>query len=170
MTNQIRLGVIAAGLAGVVYSGFLLYAGLTSQEQVLPTGTRYHFCGFYLDCHLSVAVEGVEVTPTSAGGERYTVLVRFASDARRAVMVLNRPVANLVDDMGTRVEPVAGPTGARLSPDSSVSAEFVFEVAAPLVNPRLHVVKGSRMERWTERFLIGDPDSFLHPPVTLALR
>ena len=170
MTNQIRLGMIAAGLAGVVYGGFFLRAGLTSQEEVLPAGTPYHFCGFYLDCHLSVAVEGVTVTPTSAGGERYSVLIRFASDAHRAVVVLDRPVANLVDDMGTRVESVAGPTGARLSPDSSVSAEFVFEVAAPLVNPRLHVVKGSRMERWTERLLIGDPDSFFHPPVTLALR
>ncbi|MEK7380915.1 MAG: hypothetical protein AAB075_07900, partial [Gemmatimonadota bacterium] len=92
MTNQIRLGMIAAGLAGVVYSGFFLYAGLTSQEEVLPAGTPYHFCGFYLDCHLSVAVEAVTVTPTSAGGERYTVLVRFASDARRAVLVLDRPV------------------------------------------------------------------------------
>ena len=170
MTKRSRGVFVLAVVAGVGYAGFFLSTSLTSQERVLPVGTAYHFCGFYLDCHLSVAVESVVVTPLAGGGERYTVQVRFASDARRATMELRHPGATLVDDLGAQVEPASGPTGARLSPDSSMIAEFIFDARTPLVNPRLRMVKGDRIERMAEVFLIGDPDSFLHPPVTLALR
>jgi len=56
-----------------------------------------------------------------------------------------------------------------LSAGADVLTDFVFDAGGPLVNPRLRVTKGGLLERLSELFLIGDPDSFLHAPVTLAL-
>lgn len=158
---------VVAGLLG--YGALLVHASRTSIEHVLAPGQAYHFCGLYLDCHLSVAVEQVEIVPLQDGGVQYRVRVRFASDARRATLELRNAEATLLDDRGVRTGPVAGPTGVRLAADSAIGVEFVFEADRPLVNPRLHVVKGHWMERLAERFLVGDPDSWHHRPVTLAL-
>src|SRR5438552_233662 len=46
------------------YVATLLVVSLTSREIVLPVGVAKHFCGFYIDCHLSVALVNASTTPT----------------------------------------------------------------------------------------------------------
>ena len=130
----VLLGVVAVG-----YSGAFLHASLSSTERMLPPGTAYHFCGFYLDCHLSAAVEEVVMTPAGEAGVRDVVRLRFANDARRATLALDQVQVTLLDDVGIALESLVGPTGVRLSPDSSTVSEFIFESPAPLAHPRLLV-------------------------------
>jgi hypothetical protein len=162
---------LSLGALGVLgYLGLVFLVSVTSLERTLPAGAPLRFCGLYLDCHLSASVEEARTTPLPGGGVRYTVTVRFASDARRATLTLDRPDARLVDDRGISIGSMAGPRAMVLAPDTSVSADYVFDAPGPLENPRLLVRKGGFLERLTELFLVGDPDSFLHQPVTLALR
>ncbi len=158
------------GVALVLYTGAFLSVSLASTERVLPAGTVMPFCGFYLDCHLRAAVAGVETTDLGEGGVRYTVRVRFDSDAVRATLRLERPRVLLVDDAGARIAPEADPPGLALTPDQAATVDLVFEAPRRLENPRLRVTKGRVLERLSELFLIGDPDSWLHAPVSLALR
>lgn len=164
-----RIVVVLFGMAAVCYTGAFLHASLSSTERVLTPGTAYHFCGFYLDCHLSASVDGVRIEHSGQGAVRYVVRLRLANDARRATLALHQVQVTLLDDDGIALESLVGPTGVRLSPDSSTVSEFVFESPAPLAHPRLLVRKGGWQERLSELFLIGDPDSWLHAPVTLEL-
>lgn len=169
MLNFIRGGVVTAIIGCLVYGGLLVHTSRTSHERILPMGEAYHFCGLYLDCHLSAAVDGVDVTDLPNGGRRYTVRLRFASDAARATLVLSHPEATLLDANGRRFGPVEGPHGVELIPKQAILAEFVFESPEVLSSPRLQVAKGGFLEKISERLLVGDPDSFGHAPVTLAL-
>jgi len=169
MTTRGAFVTAIAGTGIVAYLALLLAVSLRSHERVLPPGESLRFCGFYLDCHLSAAVEGHTTDRIAEGGTRYTVRVRFASDAMRATLSLRQPTAWLVDDLGRRLPASSGPTGLRLAADSAIVTDFVFEVPGELLQPRLRIRKGDLLERASEFLLIGDPDSFLHAPVTLAL-
>lgn len=162
------IGLAVGALVGG-YVGLVAAVSLLSRETVLAPGQAIRFCGVYLDCHLSAAIEQVRVIPAPGNRARYVVRVRFASDAVRATLPLRDPRAELRDDRGRRLRPVAGPREVRLGPGTSVAADYVFDGPADLIHPRLALSKGSLLERLSEKLLVGDPDSLLHPGVSLAM-
>jgi hypothetical protein len=166
-----RRVLLASGLGlGVLYAAAVLFVSLISRERTLAVGEPLRFCGLYLDCHLSAAVAGVAVAQTAAGAMRYTVRVRFESDAVAATLTFDHPRAYLVGADRVRVRSVSGPENLTLAAGTAVTADFVFDAPRLLDSPRLAVSKGGLLERLTEKFLIGDPDSVLHAPVLLALQ
>ena len=80
--------LFTAGSWAVVYTTMLLASSLTSDERVLDVAQDKKFCGFYLDCHMQVAVTGVdtvrEIGLRRANGVFYVVTLRVSSDAVRA--------------------------------------------------------------------------------------
>jgi len=166
-----RIAVLLMTVYGALGYGVLLgLASLTSVERTLEPGARYAFCGFYLDCHLGVAVEGAraEAAPSGAG-YRYVVQVRFDSDAVRARLTVRNPKLLLTDAGGRQFHAVSSPASVTLAPGETARAEVVFETAGPLQSPRLLVRQGPWFERVLETFLVGDVDSVLHKRVYLAL-
>jgi hypothetical protein len=174
-------------LVGVAaYAGALMTESLSSRERVLARGETLKFCGAYLDCHLGVAVAGVDQSTAigehRAKGVYYVVLVRVSSDARRATLRLGRPEFRVVDGEGNRYgrDPVAEQTLATAAGDTaplvrpvaageSYDVRLVFDLPPGITEPRLHVVDAAGVERVLEGMLIGDDDSIFHKPTTLAL-
>lgn len=174
-------------MGAAAYSGALLTASLTSQERVLARGETLKFCGFYLDCHLGVAVEGVEqraaIGRERARGEFYVIQLEVSSDARRATLELGGPSFRVIDNEGnsyTRAEAaeqaLAGgaeavlPLVRPIRAGDSYRVTLVFDLPREIHEPRLHVSDADGVERVLEGILIGDDDSILHKPTTLALR
>jgi hypothetical protein len=170
-----------------LYVATVLIVSLTSREVILSRGKPKRFCGFYLDCHLSVAVFNASTTPTlgGAGGQKsergvfYLLTVRVSNDARRATLTLKRPGVWMVDDQGRRFEPVSSPAagdGPRglsqpLLAGTGYPTVLVFDVPRDISRPRLLVTEmdGVWPDRLFEWFLIGDEDSLLHKKTTLAV-
>lgn len=177
------LMILAAG----VYLGSLLTVSLTSKERVLPRGADLHFCGFYLDCHMAMAVDSVVRTPSlgevRARGEFYVVALRVSSDAIRATLQLGNPEFQVLDASGRRhgrsadgEQALSKLTGAApalvqpVAPGGSYHTEVVFDLPADIQNPRLLIRDVGGPDLVLEGLLIGDEDSFLHKPTTFALQ
>lgn len=170
----------------LLYSGLLLGTSFSSREVVLGLNQDKHFCGFYLDCHLSVLVVRVVKTRTlgnpqqplkTANGIYYIVTVKVASDARAATLRFENPIATVIDEQGRvyerfiegeqalersqgRVVPFSQDVGPNYS--STYSKDLVFDLPTNLKNPRLLMIQGHWFERLIELFLIGDEDSLFH--------
>lgn len=177
-----RLMLVTFGL----YLGVLLAVSLASHEQILGHGIPKRFCGFYLDCHLAVAVEGVERTPAigmvTAAGSFYVVKVRVSSDARRATLRMGEPDVVVVDAAGNRYprsgaaeRMLAGQRGQEVSfvqpvePGGSFVRQVVFDLPAGVEQPRLLVKDVRGIDVVLEALLIGDEDSMLHRPTSFKL-
>lgn len=166
-----------------VYWVSLLAVSLASREQVLGKNEPKPFCGFYLDCHISIAVTDVVHTgtlgdpahPITANGVFYVVTVRYGSDAIRARLTPDDPRAYLVDARGRRFDrsPAgeqalatqlgqAVPVRKELAPGEFYTTALVFDVAEDAADPRMVATPGFWPERFLELFLIGDEDSLLH--------
>ncbi|MDH3497815.1 MAG: hypothetical protein OER21_13725 [Gemmatimonadota bacterium] len=179
----LALAALAAGL----YLLAVIGVSLASRERVLGPGTPKHFCGFYLDCHRMVALEGVEVRQTLGElrptGRFYVVTLRFASDAKRAVMHTGRLSAVVRGDDGrrlTRVEPAeralamdpgadVGLPDRPIAPGQHFLTRIVFDIPSTVTAPRLYVRDTDRYALLTELFLLGDEDSVLHARTTFTL-
>jgi hypothetical protein len=166
-------------LVGVAaYGALLLGTSLGSRERILARGETLRFCGFYLDCHLGLTVEGVDRRDTLQGvrarGEFYVVRLRVSSDARRATLRPTPPVFAVVDADGTHYPPAEHlDTGPRRMPPlpagGSHTMEVVFDLPREIREPRLRVRSTRGIERFLEAVLVGDDDSILHRPAVLAL-
>ena len=163
------LGLVA-GVLAAAYVLLLMAVSLTSRTVVLPKGEPLRFCGAYLDCHLSAAVRDLEIQPGPGGGLRYRVIVRFASDARRTTLPIRNLKPLLLLPGGGRLEPVATPKYLEVGAGESLEVDFVFNAPGPVNDPVLWLSEGGSLARLAEKLLIGDPDSFLHKPVLLALK
>lgn len=169
-----------ATLAGA-YAGALAATSLGSHERVLARGEARRFCGVYLDCHLAVALVAAE--PAAIPGGRpaglvpVAVRVRVSSDARRATLALTEPHAVIIDDAGrTWRRDAAAERALGTAPDRDLAAPLrpgearevtmVFGLPPGVRRPRLLLREGTTVERFAEKLLIGDDDSFLHAPVT----
>ena len=182
--------IAAVGMAWIAaYVALLLITSLVSSERTLALGETKRFCGFYLDCHLGVAVERVDTTSRigegsnaiQAGGTFYIITVRVSSDAQRVPLELARPRALVVDAEGYRYERVhdaeqrlasgGAPLDLELRVDAgqSYTRRLVFDVPRGAREPRLHVTEGSLIERAMELAIIGDEDALLHRPTLHAL-
>ncbi|MEO8294331.1 MAG: hypothetical protein ABI613_02370 [Gemmatimonadota bacterium] len=182
-----RAVVRRAMLGGVVvYATLLLTVSLTSQEEMLGQGVPKRFCGFYLDCHLGVAVQGVERATTigaaHAAGSFYIVTIRVSSNAKRATLMMKDPRVVVLDARGNRFErattaeaelgkvssppaPFAQPVIAGASFDTRVVFDLPNEVRAP----RLLIRDVRGVDVVIESLLTGDEDSMLHKPTTFKL-
>jgi hypothetical protein len=172
----------------VAYVTLLVVTSVSSRERTLALGETKRFCGFYLDCHMGVAVERVHTTSSigeagnelSAGGTFYVVTLRVSSDARRAPLHLERPEFAIVDAEGFRHERSLD-AEQRLPPDwladleqpvragSSFTRTIIIDVPHGARNPRLHVTVGGVLDRAAEVVLVGDEDALLHAPTLHAL-
>ena len=90
------------------YASLLIVTSLTSRERTLALGETKRFCGFYLDCHIGVAVEHVDTMSSfgdmRAGGTFYVVMLRVSSDAKRVPLHLESPSIAIVDREGFRYD------------------------------------------------------------------
>jgi hypothetical protein len=174
-------------LATGLYLGALLTVSFTSKERTLARGSDLHFCGFYFDCHMAVAVDSVTRTKTlgsaSASGEFYLVSLRVSSDAIRATLQLGNPEYRMLDSAGRRFprspageQALATLTGTKaglvqkVAPGGSYHTAVVFDLPADARSPRLLVSDVGGPDFLLEGLLIGDEDSFFHKPTTLALQ
>lgn len=175
-------------LLGVAaYGGALLGVSLTSKERVLAKGETLKLCGFYLDCHLGVSIQGVEQLPAigsrRAGGVFYVLRLQVASDAKRATLHLDRPDIRVIDADGRTYRRVAEAEQAlaETSGDSislvrpigageSYDVRVVFDLPGGIREPRLLVTDATGVDRMLEAVLIGDDDSIFHQPTTLAFK
>ena len=172
-------------LVGVaLYAGALLATSLASREQVLARGDTLKFCGFYLDCHLGVTVEGVDrqdfIGDRRAAGTYYVVHLRVSSDARQATLHLGRPTIKVIDAAGQSYPRAAGAELALsqttdamlrqpLAAGASYEIQLVFDLPVKVAEPRLRITDPTGVARVLEGLVIGDDDSILHKPTTLAL-
>ena len=173
-------------LVGVAaYAGALFTASLTSRERVLARGETLKFCGFYLDCHLGVAVEGVDqqasIGEARASGRFYVIRLRVSSDARQATLHVRKPTFVVVDRAGQTYERAKKAEGLMatdagdtmltraIAAGDSYEIRLVFDLPANVSEPRLKVTDPTGVDRVLEGLVIGDDDSILHKPTTLAL-
>ena len=180
--------LIGAAIWIAAYLLILISVSALSNGRVLGRGEVKPFCGFYLDCHLRAAVEGVDTaraigggaTPQrlAASGSWWIVTVRVSSNARRASLKLLQPRLMVVDDPGTvysraaDAERALGDTVSlerRLGPGDSLVRRVVFDLPRDVRRPRLLFTEGYWIDRVIELFLIGDEDSLLHGRTTFAL-
>lgn len=153
-----------------VYVAALLGSSLTSRERQLGLNEDKKFCGFYLDCHMQVAVTRVdtarELGALKANGRFYVVTLRVSSDAVAARLGLLDPQFVLRDATGReyhRVTPAANDSLSRLiGPEEEFTTTVAFDVPESVPTPRLYVTEGIWADRLLEFFLIGDEDSVLH--------
>lgn len=174
---------IGAGI-GALYLAALVVVSLQSRRVVLAEGVEKRFCGFYLDCHLSAAVERVDtavrIGSTSARGRYWIVSVRLANSARRVPLrfeglrlrvllpdgrwflrdaAAERALGDSTDDLIAR----------RLAPGESRVVRVVFDLPRNEAAPLLSAKEGVPPDTGIEGLLLGDEDSALHQPVLLAL-
>ena len=163
------------------YATLLIVTSLASHERVLALGETKRFCGFYLDCHMGVAVERVDTMSSigmpgeeiRAGGTFYVVTLRVSSDARRVPLHLEQPRAVVVDAEGFRhersLEAEERLASSQLSEleqpvdaGDSFTRAIVIDVPRDVREPRLYVAMGSPLDRALELALIGDEEALLH--------
>jgi hypothetical protein len=177
------IALVAAAWLGA-YATILVVTSLTSRERTLALGETKRFCGFYLDCHMGVAVERVDTMSTigsiSAGGTFYVITLRVSSDARRVPLRLERPNVAIVDAEGYRHER-SDEVERQLTRGQLVDLErpvdaghsftrtVVIDVPRDVRDPRLLVTMGGLLDRTVELALIGDEDAWLHAPTLHAL-
>ena len=177
--------IAMVGLAWIgAYAALLIATSLASHERTLDLGETKRFCGFYLDCHMGVAVERVDtmsiIGDLRAGGTFYVVTLRVSSDARRVPLRLEQPRFAVVDAEGFRHERFVSAerklTGGQMldlerpvDPGHSFTRTIVIDVPHGVRNPRLHVTMGGPLDRAIELGVIGDEDALLHAPTLHAL-
>lgn len=187
-TRLARSIALIAGAWVAAYAALLVVTSITSRERTLALGETKRFCGFYLDCHMGVAVERVDTLSSigdgsdalRAGGTFYVVRLRVSSDARRVPLHLEEPQVVIVDREGYRHErsleaeerlPTAQLADLErpVNAGDSFSRTIVIDVPRDARDLRLHVTMGGPLDRVVELAVIGDEDALLHAPTLHAL-
>jgi hypothetical protein len=187
-TRVAQYAALVAGAWLAAYATALVVTSLASHERLLSVGEAKRFCGFYLDCHMGMAVDRVDTTSVigapgdqlRAGGTFYVITLRVSSDARRVPLRLNDPRITIVDDEGFHYDrsqdaerKLAGAQLVNLEQPVNAGESFtrvvVIDVPRGVRDPRLHVTMGGPLERAVELVIIGDEDAVLHAPTLHAL-
>jgi hypothetical protein len=188
--GRVALG-FAGGLLGLagLYLATLVAVSLASERKVLGPGEVKRFCGFYLDCHLGVSVDGVRTAKTvgtgggavAANGVFHVVTLRVSSDARRATLSPCGLLAMVMDERGYRYrraraaerallgEAAGRPLEQEVEAGGSYTRTLVFDLPAGVRDPALSVTEQGFPDVLVEGLLIGDDDSLLHKPTLLSL-
>ena len=179
---------VVAGAWLAAYGASLVVTSLASRERTLALGETKRFCGFYLDCHMGVAVERVDTMAVigdagrevRAGGTFYVVTLRVSNDAKRVPLHLVEPRVVVVDAEGFEYErfPEAeqmlperqrADLGRSVDAGHSFTRTVVIDVPHGVREPRLRVTMGGRIDRVAELAIIGNEDAWLHAPAVHAL-
>ena len=163
-SHRARWAWVALGTPAA-YLLLLAVVTLGMGHETLAPGTPQRFCGFYLDCHLSVTVMQVERTPSA-----WNVKLRLANDARRVALSPHH----------LRVELMRGDSTVELVPDvtdlatpilAGGSREFsvAFAATGEGETPTLRVTEGFGVDRVIEGVLLGDDDALGRVRVRLGL-
>ena len=175
-------GAAAAGWTAL-YGAGLMGASLASHNTDVPVGATKRICGFYLDCHIGVAVVEARSVPSAgsrrAAGSFRVVTLRLSSNAVRTRLRPERLRVQLLASDGTWYDRDLVAERALTGRDEGLEHEIaaggayevkvVFDVPAGVRADWLHVGEGRRPDRLIEGVLIGDEDSFLHRKTLLAL-
>lgn len=167
------------------YAVMLLGFSLASRPQVLGVGDAKEFCGFYLDCHMHVALTSVRTVDRiggrTANGTFYIVGLRVFSDARdpnialrliepRALIEVNDHTVIRRDLDAEAVLPSAAvDLGGDIRGRQTIEKEIVFDIPQELKDPDLHIAEGYGIDSAIEAVLIDDEDSILHARTVFAL-
>jgi hypothetical protein len=164
------------------YLAMLFGTSVSSNDRELSFNESKKFCGFYLDCHLNVALKAVRradrLGKKTADGEFYVVKVEIFSDAAKAELALQGVDVHVIDNAGriynrdtvTEMELAPQPEFEKLlGPEESFVKEIVFDLPNGIENPRLDIKQGHPIERMIESLLINDEDSMLHGRVYFTL-
>lgn len=181
------LALLCAAWFGA-YATVLIVTSLASRERTLAVGETKRFCGFYLDCHMGVAVARVDTMSGigepgkefRAGGTFFVVTLRVSNDAQRVPLRLEEPRITIVDAEGFHYERALdaehalarGPLANLERPvdaGHSFTRVVVIDVPHGVREPRLHVTMGGPLDRTAELALIGDDDALLHARTLHAL-
>jgi hypothetical protein len=167
-----RTVLLAAAAAALAYGGLLLTFSLASRARVLARGEEKYFCE--IDCHLAYSVAAVQ---EQNGDGRCLVMLRTRFDETTTSPSRPKDSAlspaprwvRLVDDRGREYSPVetqGTPLLTPLTPASSYTTEFVFQL--PAGAQRLRLLVRTR-PAWPDSFVIGDENSWLHRKTYFAL-
>ena len=186
--TRVARSVVLVSAAWIgAYATLLIVTSLASRERTLALGETKRFCGFYLDCHMGVAVEHVDTMSSigrpgddiRAGGTYYVVTLRVSSDAQRVPLHLEHPRAVIVDAEGFRhersleAEQKLASAQAELErpvdAGDSFTRAIVIDVPRGVREPRLYVSMGASLDRTLELAVIGDEDALLHARTFHAL-
>jgi hypothetical protein len=187
--TRVARSIVLIAVAWVAaYATLLVVTSIASRERTLALGETKRFCGFYLDCHMGIAVERVDTVSRigegsdaiEAGGTFHVITLRVSSDARRVPLRLEQPHAVIVDAEGFRHErsldaerKLARAQLADLEQPVNAGDSFtraiVIDVPDGVRDPRLHVRMGGPLDRTVELAIIGDEDALLHAPTLHAL-
>jgi hypothetical protein len=192
-TRVARSIVLVAAAWVAAYASLLVVTSIASRERTLAFGETKRFCGFYLDCHLGLSVDGTEIVksimspsgPVTASGMFHVVRLRLHNSARNPVinMTLYEPIVKVVDAVGnqypraTAAERALGSASTSAKPlprETRVTHEpayatLVFDLPADVRDPRLLVTDGWVIDRALEFVLINDENSIFHSRTLLAL-
>jgi hypothetical protein len=157
---------LAATAWTVGYALLLVVSALLSHEEVLRPGDTKYFCGFFLDCHIGVAVAGTRETG------HFMVTLRFSSSARRATLSPYEVQVEVVGADGRRY--AARPDGGSeleraIGPEGSYTVDVTFDLPPGVRADRLLVSQGVGIDRILDGLVIGNENSFLHKRTYLAI-
>lgn len=160
---------LAAGAAAAWTLGYgvlLVVTSLLSHEQVLAPGNIKYFCGFFLDCHIGVAIAGTRVA-----GADHVVSLGFTSSARRATLSpYDVQVALIGSDGRTYDQPsIASALERQIAPGGGYVVDVRFSLPAGVRPTRLLVSEGVGIDRIIDGLVIGNENSFLHKRTYLAI-
>ncbi len=141
----------------------MVVSALLSREEVLRRGETKYFCGFFLDCHIGVSVDG-----TREGA----ITLRFSTSARRATITPYGVQVEVVGSDGHRY--AARPDGRSeleraIGPGQSYTVDVGYGLPPGVRADRLLVSQGAGIDRILDGLVIGNENSFLHKRTYLAL-
>ncbi|MFI5206705.1 MAG: hypothetical protein ACHQU8_04420 [Gemmatimonadales bacterium] len=157
---------LAAAVWIATYAVLLVVSGMASREEVLRPGDTKYFCGFFLDCHIGVAVDG-----TRDSGH-HVITLRFSSSARRATLSPYEVQVEVIGSDGGRY--AARPDGRSvleraIGPGGSYSVDVSYDLPPGVRADRLLVSQGVGIDRILDGLVIGNENSFLHKRTYLAI-
>ena len=153
-------------LVPAAYLVALVVTSAFTRRSVLPPGEVQRFCGFYLDCHLSVRVTGVERGPSE-----WKVSLLVGNDARREALT---PVGFRVellrkDSAAVRLVPSGATLDRPIEAGGTRAITVAFAAPPNGETPSLRVTDGYGVDRVIEGLLLGDDDALGRHRVELGL-
>jgi hypothetical protein len=164
--SRARFAALAAAAWCAAYALLLVVSGMASHEEVLRPGDTKYFCGFFLDCHIGVAVDGTRETG------HHVITLRFSSSARRATL---SPYSVQVEVIGSNGGHYAAwPDGRSdleraIGPGESYTVDVSYDLPPGVRADRLLVSQGVGIDRILDGLVIGNENSFLHKRTYLAI-
>jgi hypothetical protein len=164
--SRAGFAALAASTWIIAYAILLVVSALLSHEEVLRSGDTKYFCGFFLDCHIGVAVSGTRETG------HHLITLRFSNTARRATISPYEVQVEVIGSDGRHYP--AQPDGRSdleraIGPGESYAVDVSYDLPPGVRADRLLVSQGVGIDRVLDGLVIGNENSFLHKRTYLAI-